>query len=111
KFLPWLSSLPNRPTAMLVEQDTRATTLVQLLEANGCPVPARMSVLAISSAARQAKSMEGLTCVLSSVREMILRAVDILLEDVRSAGRTVRVEKIPSTFVPGHTCRSLEGNG
>ena len=96
-----------RPTALLVEEGTRATGVVSLFIANGWPVPERISVLGITAAVRQAESMDGLNCVLTSAREMILRGASMLPEIIASGGRLARAERIVPTYVPGRTCRLL----
>jgi LacI family transcriptional regulator len=107
KLPAWLADLAEPPTALIVEEATRATLVVRVLETNGWPVPERVSVVAITAAATQPRSMEGLTCVVNPMRECILRAADILLENICSHGHTARAEKIVATFVPGDTCRAL----
>lgn len=109
EFLPWLKSQVRPPTALLVEEGTRATSLVRVLNANGWPVPERMSVMGISAARRQPRSMEGLTSVLSSTPEMILHAARMLTEMIQSGGTTARVEKVVSMYVPGSTCAAPGG--
>ena len=104
----WLAGLAQPPTAIIVEEGTRATLVMRVLEANGWAVPERLSVLAITPAAHQPRSLEGLTCVVNSVREIILRAANVLLENIRSSGQTARAEKITAIFVPGDTCRPLD---
>lgn len=95
------------PTALLVEEGTRATDVIQRFSAAGWPVPERISVLTITSAVQQRRSMDDLSCVLTSAREMILRGVTMLPEIIASGGRIARAEKIIPTYVPGKTCRLL----
>lgn len=109
EFLPWLNGQTQPPTALLVEEGTRATALVNALNANGWPVPERMSVMGISAARSQPRSMAGLTFVLSSTPEMILKAARMLTEMIQSGGTTARSEKVVSMYVPGRTCAAPGG--
>jgi len=110
KLPAWLTGLEKPPTALIVEEGTRATMVVRVLEANGWAVPERLSVLAITGAPHQPRSMEGLNSVVNSVRELILRSADILLENICSSGQMARAEKITALFVPGDTCRAVSSD-
>ena len=108
KFIPWLASLSRPPTALLVEEDSRASVLVFLLNQAGWTVPDRMSVLAICGSRRQPNSLDELSRILIPLGETFLRGLR-MLHDLASRGtRTVRIEKMTAVYVPGQTCRAAE---
>jgi DNA-binding LacI/PurR family transcriptional regulator len=108
EILGWLSARSQPPTAILVEGAIRATQLIRLLGTNGWPIPERISVLAISASAHEPGAMEGLSMIVCSMKDGLVRVAEILPEMFRSRTRVVRVEKMATFCIPGMTCRRLE---
>lgn len=103
----WLDGLATPPSALLVENARTASTTVAYLEANGWPIPRRISVLGTAIGTHEPGIMEGLSCVLTATREMFLRAVGILLTTMQDRNAFPQHEIIVSKLLPGQTCRPL----
>jgi DNA-binding LacI/PurR family transcriptional regulator len=91
---------PHPPTALLVEETSRARQLVKILSDNNWPVPERVSVLVISSRVNES---DGLSSILGSTRDLLLRGVAMLGETIQQSEKVSRIEKIVAKFVPGRT--------
>lgn len=102
-----LAEREDPPTAILSEEGGYASRLVELLQANGWPVPERISVLAITASTQSALVRRDLSSILTSTRELILRAVEILNDQLGNSISTVRVERLVARYVPGNTCRVM----
>lgn len=89
------------PTALLIEETSRARQIVKILNDNGRPVPDKVSVLVISSRVDEA---DGLSSILGSTRDLLLRGVAMLCENIQQAEKVSRIEKIVAKFVPGRSC-------
>ena len=96
-----------RPTALLVDEGSRATNLYHALRKLGCEVPRDLSILTFTAETDPSVMMPGMTAVLCSTREMTVRAVGLVPRLLRSARPVARTEQIVPVFVPGRTTRLL----
>lgn len=98
------------PTAIIVEEASRATQVIRALQAEGMSVPGDMSVLAIAGVRQQEDALDQLTRVITSSTELIARGAAILTQLLANASpahgqsRLVRIEKIAPAYFPGQTC-------
>lgn len=105
-ILKLLESGNPPPTALLVEHELRAASVIRFLNGQGWPVPQRISVLAISGSSRA--PIDDLSMVVFSAKDALLRAGAMLQDMMHSTVRVVRAEKMPPWCVPGRTCRRIE---
>src|SRR5690606_5732297 len=98
-----LGTMPSPPTAIIVEETSRAATIVQRLNEHGWKVPDRMSVLAITAG----PDRTGLTRIFAPWNQMVRQAAALADLIVRSPAPVSRTERIAPMFVPGTTCRLL----
>lgn len=103
-----LGELDSPPTAILSEGGVRATKVIDAFHSAGWPVPERLSVVAISESTHFPEIRDDLSCVLSSTREMDLRAARILNRQLRNPSAGITLEKVVASLVPGRTCRPIE---
>lgn len=101
----WYTGLAARPTALLVEGATVATSLIQQFAGLGIRVPEDLSVMAISGGERPPRVVEGLARVESDRRGLLQRAVRILCERIVHRDLPVVREHMLAQWVPGVTCR------
>lgn len=98
------------PTAIVVEEASRATQVIHALRSAGLRVPGDMSVLAIAGVRQQDDALDELTRVITSTPELIARGATILTQllshQASTPGNTrlVRLEKIAPAYFPGQTC-------
>lgn len=109
----WLKSLPpaSAPTALLIEEGTRATGLLSALTDAGISVPGQYSILAILPS-RQAQSDAPIpfSGILTPTHDLVLRGASMLAHTLHSGSHIVHIEKIVGSYLPGRTCRYLYPN-
>jgi DNA-binding LacI/PurR family transcriptional regulator len=110
----WLKTLNPRPTALLVEEGSRATALLNALINANLPVPAQFTLLAIVPSEKNfagaeigvvSENLPQLSRILTPTHDLVLRGASMLAQGLQSGSHVVRVEKIVGSYLPGQTCR------
>ncbi len=102
----WLKGLTPRPTALLVEEGSRATALLTAMTHAGLDVPAQFTLLAIVPSDKpQPEGLPKLSRILTPTHDLILRGASMLAQGLQSGSHIVRIEKIVGSYLPGQTCR------
>lgn len=105
--ITWLKSLPQMPTAIIVESGTRATLMINTLREIGMRVPQDISVLGIASGRRDPRVLDDLSGIITSGHQMVLSSMETLqkMHESQVAGGPVaiRIEKITPRYMPGTT--------
>lgn len=111
--IAWLKSQPELPTAIIVEEGTRATLMVNTLREIGMRVPQDISVLGITTGIKSPRVLPDLSGVVTSGRQMVLTSIQTLqtMHESQTAGGpvAVRIEKTMPRFMPGATASAPTG--
>jgi len=106
-----LASLPERPTALVVATHNSALGVLYEARALGIDVPSELSVVALHDSPSSERSWPQLTGVRMPLRQLGVRAVELLVDSIRT--RAPRHERItdpaPELIVRGSTTQAIEG--
>lgn len=103
----WYTGLVRRPTALLVEGATVATSMIEEFARSGIRVPEDLSVAAISGGERPPRIMEGLARVEGDRRGLLQCGVRVLCERIENRDQLVVREQLLGRWIPGATCRAV----
>lgn len=103
KYLTRLLSLPEPPTALVVEGLTRAEQLCQLLEKHGRKVPDEISVAAIDNGNESKPCESRFTRLFLDSYQRQREATRMLLEILDNPTSPTRSKWIPIRLIPGKT--------
>jgi GntR family transcriptional regulator, arabinose operon transcriptional repressor len=104
----YLTQLPTRPTALLVEGEERADRLILALTQAGFRIPEDLSVMAISGKIRARQIGEGLSCICFGNLSLWRHAVALLRNTMDYPNSPIQKEAILGQLHVGDTCRHVD---
>ena len=99
-----LLTLPDRPTAVFVANDTSAIVTMDVAVTLGLRVPADLSVIGFDNVPESALTRPALTTIDQPIQLMGERAVEILVELLAGRQPEATHVRLPTSLVPRGTC-------
>jgi len=97
KIVRTIEQMPEPPTALFTVNDIQAHHLINALEANGYPVPGRMSVIGFDDIDRYSPRAPFLSTMRQSFESIGERAADLLLQRIAARAQAPRAAG-PTTY-------------